>query len=112
MERFVRGDIIVIPFPFSDLSNFKRRPALVLTDLDGEDIIILQMTSKNRNKKYSIKISESDFKKGLLNIDSFVRCDRLYTLDKNIILKKIGNEKTEKYNKVLDKVISILKNNK
>jgi len=48
MERFVKGDIVVIPFPFSDLSQHKRRPAMVLADLKGEDLILCQITSKHR----------------------------------------------------------------
>jgi mRNA interferase MazF len=46
MERFVKGDIVVIPFPFSDLSGSKKRPALVLADLQGDDIILCQITSQ------------------------------------------------------------------
>jgi len=47
MEKFVRGDIVVIPFPFSDLSGSKKRPALVLADLQGDDIILCQITSQH-----------------------------------------------------------------
>lgn len=36
MERLVKGDIVVVPFPFSDLSNYKKRPALVITTLKGD----------------------------------------------------------------------------
>jgi len=45
MERFVKGDIVVIPFPFSNLAQTKRRPALVIAELDGDDRILCQITS-------------------------------------------------------------------
>ncbi len=61
MGKFVRGDIVVVPFPFSDLTDSKRRPALVLTDLKGDDIILCQITSKNRHDSYSIVLDDSDF---------------------------------------------------
>ncbi len=47
MEEFIKGDIVVIPFPFSDLSGRKKRPALVIADLVGEDIVLCQITSKS-----------------------------------------------------------------
>ena len=46
MARFVEGDVVVIPFPFSDLSQSKRRPALVIASLQGDDAILCQLTSK------------------------------------------------------------------
>jgi len=49
MAKFVKGDIVVVPFPFSDLSNSKRRPALVIADLTGDDVILCQITSRNVN---------------------------------------------------------------
>jgi mRNA-degrading endonuclease toxin of MazEF toxin-antitoxin module len=45
MGRFVKGDVVVLNFPFSDLTGTKRRPALVLSDLTGNDIILCQITS-------------------------------------------------------------------
>jgi mRNA interferase MazF len=46
MGRFIKGDVVVVFFPFSDLSNAKKRPALVLADLSGEEVILCQITSK------------------------------------------------------------------
>ncbi|AQS10343.1 PemK-like protein [Clostridium saccharobutylicum] len=73
MGRFIKGDIVVVPFPFSDLSQSKKRPALVLSDLDGEDLILSQITSQNIYDSYAIEISENDFEKGSLNKISNIR---------------------------------------
>ena len=45
MARFVKGDVVVVPFPFSDLTQTKRRPALVIANLSGDDLILCQITS-------------------------------------------------------------------
>lgn len=89
MERFIKGDIVVIPFPFSDLSGFKRRPALVLADLQGDDIILCQITSQLASDKYAIAIKDSDFKLGNLNSPSNIRPNRIFTADKKSSLKKL-----------------------
>ena len=49
MGEFVRRDVVVIPFQFSDLSKSKRRPVLVLIDLSGDDILLCQITSQHSN---------------------------------------------------------------
>jgi len=46
MGEFVKGDVVVLPFPFTDLSDRKKRPAFVVADLSGDDIIVCQITSK------------------------------------------------------------------
>jgi len=46
MAKFVKGDVVIVPFPFSDLSQSKRRPALVIAGLDGDDLILCQITSR------------------------------------------------------------------
>ncbi len=50
MERFVKGDVVVVPFPFSDLNRAKRRPALVIAELEGDDLILCQITSQSMPK--------------------------------------------------------------
>ena len=56
MEKFIKGDVVVIPFPFSDLSGRKKRPALVISNLEGYDLILCQITSKNIKDKYAIDL--------------------------------------------------------
>lgn len=108
MERFIKGDIVVIPFPFSDLSGSKKRPALVLADLQGDDIILCQITSQQTKDKYAIAIKDSDFKTGKLTAPSNIRPNRIFTADKNIIIKKVATLNKAAVNGVIQKIISIL----
>ena len=87
MGKFMKGDIVVIPFPFSDLSGNKRRPALVIADLDGEDVILCQITSVARNDNYAVPIDSSDFEWGTLPAkESFVRPSKIFTASRKLIL--------------------------
>ena len=70
MGTFVKGEVVVVPFPFSDLSNSKKRPALVLTNLEGDDLILSQITSQNISDSYSISIETDDIENGSLNRES------------------------------------------
>ncbi|MCE7863689.1 MAG: type II toxin-antitoxin system PemK/MazF family toxin [Cyclobacteriaceae bacterium] len=109
MEEFVKGDIVVIPFPFSNLSSLKRRPALVLVNLPGPDVILCQITSKLRKDEYSISLNRSDFKIGELLVESCIRVDRIFTVEKSLVLYKVGSLQQAKMNIVL-KYINIMFN--
>lgn len=108
MARFVKGDIVVVPFPFSDLSQSKRRPALVITELTGDDLILCQITSQSISDKYAIELIDRDFKKGTLKKKSNIRPNRIFTADSNIILYKVGMLKDEKIKEVIKKIIQII----
>ena len=86
MGRFVKGDIVVINFPFSDLSGTKRRPALVLASLDGDDIILCQITSYLKTDKYAITLSVDDYASGKLKVQSMIRPNKIFTADEKAIL--------------------------
>lgn len=74
MGKFVKGDIVVIPFPFSDLSASKNRPALVLADLSGNDVILCQITSQHKKDTLAITLTPSDLKSGaLIKLFTFVQ---------------------------------------
>ena len=109
MEKFVKGEIVVIPFPFSDLTSSKKRPALILADLEGDDLILCQITSEARFDKYSIELKDTDFKQGKLNVKSMIRPNRLFTADKSLINYKVGSLKDEKLKEVVDIMIKIFR---
>ncbi|MBI5180758.1 MAG: type II toxin-antitoxin system PemK/MazF family toxin [Nitrospirae bacterium] len=109
MAKFVKGDVVVVPFPFSDLTHSKRRPALVISTLEGDDLILCQITSQSIKDKYAIAIDDKDFDSGSLKQPSNVRPNRIFTADSQIILYRIGNLKQEKLNKIIGKVVEIIR---
>ncbi len=82
MAGFVKGDVVVVPFPFSDLTQTKRRPALILAVLPGDDLILCQITSRSLTDEYAVEIKADDFATGNLRQVSNVRPNRLFTADK------------------------------
>lgn len=109
MEKPVKGDVVVLPFPFSDLSSSKKRPALVMAKLPGDDLILCQITSKLKVGPYSISLNDSDFKTGSLNVDSLIKISRIFTADKAIVLYKIGTLKQTKIDEVERKIVELFK---
>ena len=110
MAKFVKGEVVVIPFPFSDLSGSKRRPALVLADLPGNDIILCQITSQSTPKDpFAIALDALDFASGSLPVPSNIRPNRIFTADKNLIVKSSGIISDKLHWAVFDVVVGILK---
>jgi len=108
MGQFVKGDVVIIPFPFSDLSASKKRPAFVLADLSGDDIIVCQITSKSKSDSFALPVGASDFISGGLPVDSFIRPNRIFTADKNIILSVAGHLDEAKIRSAINTVITII----
>jgi mRNA interferase MazF len=109
MEEFVKGDILVIEFPFSDFKNTKRRPVLVVKVPKGEDIIVSQVTGSSYNKAVELAIKDDDFKQGALKRESFVRIDKIASIEKSLIKYKIGTLKHEKFSEILERICLFLR---
>ena len=100
MGKPVVGDIVVLPFPQTDLQPGKRRPALVVADLAGEDLILCQITTQSRRDSYSVPLASNDFERGRLNVDSFIRANRLFTVDHAVVLYVAARVKVFKVDEV------------
>jgi mRNA interferase MazF len=109
VAKFIKGDVLVVPFPFSDLTNAKRRPAFVLAALPGDDVILCQITSRDVKDEMAIKLKVIDFETGSLPVDSNIRPNRLFTADRHIILYKVGHLKQEKIEQVVNQTIDIIR---
>lgn len=108
MAAFVKGDVVVVPFPFSDLTNAKRRPALVLAALTKNDLILCLITSQAANDTYTTLIETNDFETGSPNKTSYAKSNRVFTVNEQLIAYQAGKLAVEKTDEVMNKLIAIL----
>ena len=107
---FKKFDIILVDFPFSDLKQTKKRPALVIGSLEGNNSILCQITTKQRNiQKYEILLPKEHCK-GNIRFDSFIHVDMIFTLHKSLIYRKIGEIENLKTQKEISQKIRIILN--
>ena len=89
---YKRGEIVLVPVPFSDLSAVKKRPVLVISNTAynciNRDIIVVAITSNLQQN--GIVIDEDDIIVGQLPKISLIRSDKIYTLEQNIALKSLA----------------------
>jgi mRNA interferase MazF len=77
--------------------------------LNGDDCIVCQITSKNRFDPLAIPLAAADFSSGRLPVDSFIRPNKIFTADKNLILSIAGHLTDEKISGVINAVIAIIR---
>ena len=103
MVKPVAGEIVVIPFPRSGSGGEKRRPALVIADLPGADLILCQITSRKHWDAFAVPLDSSDCERGEIGQPCFIRPQRLFTVEHHTILSSIGKVQTAKLDEVLRK---------
>ena len=108
MVKPLIGEIVVLPFPHTDLKVGKRRPAIVVADLKGDDLILCQITSQAKSDEYSVALDASDFSSGGLNQPSRIRPNRLFTADSSIVLYATGRVRDGKVKEAVNAVNAIL----
>ena len=104
MGKPVAGDVVVLPFPQTNLQVGKRRPSLVVANLIGDDLILCQITSQARSDGYSIALARGDFERGQLTVASFIRPNRLFTVEQSVILYTAAKVKGSKLKEVRARV--------
>jgi mRNA interferase MazF len=108
LARFVKGDVVVLPFPFSDLSLTKRRPALVVAEAGGNELLLCQITSQAIRDRYAVTLDATDFSSGLLNKQSNVRPNRIFTADAGLISYSAGHLLATKTSEVVEKLVVLM----
>jgi len=107
---YKRGEIVLIPVPFSDLSSVKRRPVLVISNTrhnhTSSDIIVAAITSNMQQN--GITIETKDLLEGELPKKSLIRCDKIYTLEQRIVIKQLGIISENVLNNVIENIYVLI----
>jgi len=88
------GDLVLVPFPFTDLSARKTRPALVLSRTDynasSRDVILCGVTSNLTNASHSVLLEGAGLASGRLAAPSRIKVDKVVTLQQSIVRKRFA----------------------
>src|SRR5438874_13781255 len=99
--RYKRGDIVLVPFPFTDLSSSKRRPALIVSpdsfNASKQDVVLVAITSQIATDPQAIVLAEHDFVDGKLPKVSMVRVTKSFTIHSALVVKRICAVTTTKF---------------
>ena len=110
--RFEQGEIVLVPYPFTDLTAIKQRPVLILSNnrynRHTEDIVTCGITSNVKNEDYSVMIENKDLAEGNLPVTSRIKVDKLFTLSQELVEKKIARIKKEKFQEVQKELMRLI----
>jgi len=104
-------EIVLIPFPYSDLTGFKKRPALIISNSKlnkTEDRICCLVTSQKTSQ--GIAIERKNFEEGKLPFKSWVKPQRIFTINEKIIIKKICKLNSDFHKEIISELGIYLKN--
>jgi mRNA interferase MazF len=112
MARFVSGDVVVVPFPFTDLSSVKVRPALVLAAFTRGDMIPCQITSQSAGHPEAIPLATTDFAPGGgLSRTSFVLPHRVVTANESCVRRAVGRLQPGRLQEIQERVCALIRQN-
>ena len=104
------GAVVVVPFPFSDLSQTKLRPVLsILADVGRGDWVLCQITSNPYGDIHAIPLAEDDFSVGSLHVRSYARPGKLFTASSDLVVGEVGRLQRLAFRRVIDGVVSLFR---
>ena len=103
------GAVVLVQFPFSDLSRSKLRPAVVLADVGRGDRVLCQITSKAYSDSAALKLDDADFGSGSLQVTSYVRPGKLFTASTELMTAEVGALSAEALTRIVDAVVALLR---
>jgi mRNA interferase MazF len=106
------GAVVLVRFPFSDLSKTKLRPALVLANTGHDDWILCQITSKPYGDERAVSLDPSSLMSGSMKVIIYVRPGKLFTANLGIIMSEVAVINAARFDEIVDALIHIIRPNK
>lgn len=103
-----RRQVVLLPFPFSDLSAQKLRPALVLAEAGKGDWLLSQITSKHYADPRAVRLTDADFATGGLQLVIYVRPAKLFAAHESLFQSIAGQLNPEAHERVCAALIALL----
>jgi PemK-like, MazF-like toxin of type II toxin-antitoxin system len=103
------GTVVLVRFPFSDLSSSKLRPAVVLASSGGSDWVLCQVTSNPYGDARAVPITQASFSSGGLSRESFVRPGKLFTANESILVRQAGVLTAAAHRSIVEAIIQLLR---
>ena len=111
-----QGDLLLVPFPFSDQSGKKVRPVIVISNdafnEHSDDLIVIGVTSSGSMGRHTLDFSNKDLDEGELYLKCYIKVENILKLDNGLVVKKIGKVKKAKMqaiSRTLHQIISVEK---
>jgi mRNA interferase MazF len=103
------GIVVLVRFPFSDLSSSKLRPAVVLAHAGGPDWVLCQITSSPYGDPTAVALTDKSFQRGGLHRDSVARPAKLFTASQTLVVRAVGSLEGSAFESLITAVVGILR---
>ncbi len=111
---YKQREIVLVPFPYLDLSSSKRRPVLIISNDDYnrnfDDVVVCVITSNRQLDSYAISLETQDLEMGIMPESSVVKVHKLFTIAQSQIIRKFSIVQSDFFDKIIDKINALVSN--
>src|SRR2546423_1909233 len=108
MGAFAAGQVVIVHFPFSDLTASKLRPAVVLAEAGRGDWVLCQITSKDYGDPRAIRLDATDFASASLRLTSYARPGKLFTAHNSVVAGLAGTLAPGKFGIIRETIVRMI----
>ncbi len=109
MDAPSAGFVVLVPFPFSDLSESKLRPAVVLAEISRDDFVCCQVTSNPYADPNAVELTDEDFAEGSLKRVSYARPGKLFTANRQLFEGMAGVLEDAPREEIVNRIVQLLR---